>query len=70
MYPFNFVQMIWKRNITDEILYSYFMPVCSIVKSITRMCRGRPDALLHEAVVLLSNPFDEILSSVSCMELL
>ena len=31
------------------ILYSYFMPVCSIVKTITPRCRGRPDALLHEA---------------------
>ena len=25
--------------------YSYFMPVCSIVKTITPRCRGRPDAL-------------------------
>ena len=25
------------------------MPVCSIVKTITPRCRGRPDALLHEA---------------------
>ena len=31
------------------IVYSYFMPVCSIVKTITPRCRGRPDALLHEA---------------------
>ena len=31
------------------ILYSYLMPNCSIVKSITPKCRGRPDALLHEA---------------------
>ena len=31
------------------LLYSYFMPVCSIVKTITPRCRGRPDALLHEA---------------------
>ena len=30
------------------ILYSYFMPVCSIVKTITSRCRGRPDALLYE----------------------
>ena len=30
------------------IVYSYFMPVCSIVKTITPRCRGRPDALLHE----------------------
>ena len=28
--------------------YSYFMPVCSIVKTITPRCRGPPDALLHE----------------------
>ena len=34
---------------TREILYSYFMHVCSIVKTITPRCRGRPDALLHEA---------------------
>ena len=34
----------------SDILYSYFMPVCSIVKSITLRCRGRPDALLHEVV--------------------
>ena len=32
-----------------NIVYSYFMPVCSIVKTITPRCRGRPDALLHEA---------------------
>ena len=30
-------------------LYSYFMPVCSIVETNTPRCRGRPDALLHEA---------------------
>ena len=29
--------------------YSYFMPVRSIVITITPRCRGRPDALLHEA---------------------
>ena len=34
---------------TDELLYSYFMPVCSIVKTITPRCRRRPDSLLHEA---------------------
>ena len=34
---------------THDIVYSYVMPVCSIVKTITPMCRGRPDALLHEA---------------------
>ena len=33
----------------EHILYIYFMPVCSIVKTITPRCRGRPDALLHEA---------------------
>ena len=27
------------------IVYSYFMPVCSIVKTITSRCRGLPDAL-------------------------
>ena len=31
------------------LLYSYFMPVCSIVKTITPRCRGRPDSQLHEA---------------------
>ena len=31
------------------ILYSYFMSVCSIVKSISPKCRGLPDALLHKA---------------------
>ena len=31
------------------IVYSYFVPVCSIVKNITLRCRGRPDALLNEA---------------------
>ena len=39
-------------RITCAILYSYFMPVCSIVKTITPKCHGRPDALLysvHEA---------------------
>ena len=53
---------------TREILYSYFMPVCSIVKTFTPRCRGRPDALLHEAyeiTVLLPNPFDEILKQRS-----
>ena len=30
-------------------VYSYFMSVCSIVKTITPRCRGRPDALLHDA---------------------
>ena len=33
----------------EGILDSYFMPVCSIVKTITPRCRGRPEALLHEA---------------------
>ena len=28
------------------ILYSYFMPVCSIVQTTTPGCRGRPDALI------------------------
>ena len=32
-----------------EIVHSFFMPVCSIGKTITPRCRGRPDALLHEA---------------------
>ena len=38
---------------SHEILYSYFMPVCSKVKTITPRCRGRPDALLHEAFGLV-----------------
>ena len=33
----------------SAVLYSYFMPVCSIVQAITLRCRGRSDALLHEA---------------------
>ena len=36
---------------TDKVVYSYFMPVCSIVKTITLRCHGRPDALLHEATL-------------------
>ena len=31
------------------IIYSYFMPVCSTVQTITLRCRGRRDALLHMA---------------------
>ena len=38
-----------KHDPIDLILYSYFMPVCSIVKTIIPRCRGRPDALLQEA---------------------
>ena len=30
-----------------DIIYSYFMPVCSIVQTITPRCHGRPDSLLH-----------------------
>ena len=40
---------VFKFFIWGGILYSYCMPVCSIVKTITPRCRGRPDALLHEA---------------------
>ena len=32
-----------------SLLYSYFMAICSIVKTIILRCRGRPDALLQEA---------------------
>ena len=32
-----------------KLVYSYFMPACSIVKTITPRCRGPSDALLHEA---------------------
>ena len=35
--------------LTNAIIYSYFMPVCSIVKTITPRCPGRPDAVFHEA---------------------
>ena len=35
------------------ILYSYFIPICSIVKTITPRCRGRLDALLHSAFGLV-----------------
>ena len=82
---------------STHVIYSYFMPVCSIVKTITRgavdglmhyctrqdakcnSASGRPRHLgvkfdyttnRHEITVLLPNLFDEILSSVSCMELL
>ena len=37
------------NNAMQYLVYSYFMPVCSIVKTITPRCRGRPDALLYEA---------------------
>ena len=37
----------------QDILYCYFMPACSIVKTITLRCHGRPDALLHEAFGLV-----------------
>ena len=37
------------RKGRSELLYSYFMPVCRKVKTITPRCSGRPDALLHEA---------------------
>ena len=37
------------------VLYSYSIPVCSIVKTITQRCRGRPDALLHEAEALTNS---------------
>ena len=40
---FNLGQLI------EDNVYSYFMPVCSILKTITPKCCGRPDALLHEA---------------------
>ena len=36
----------WYLGVT---VYSYYTPVCGIVITITLMCRGRPDALLHEA---------------------
>ena len=36
-------------KVAHVIVYSYFMPVCSIVKTITPRCRGGPDALLREA---------------------
>ena len=39
---------LFRANKAD-IIYSYFVPVCSIVKTITPRCCGRPDALLHEA---------------------
>ena len=32
-----------------RFLYSYFMPICSIVKTIALRCRELPDALLHKA---------------------
>ena len=53
-----------------KILYCYFMPVCIIVKNITPMRRGD---LIHYCTRLncfITNPFDDILSSVPRMELL
>ena len=35
------------------LVYSYFMHVCSIFKTITPRCSGRPDALLHKGRVQL-----------------
>ena len=37
------------HNGRRSMVYSYFMPVFSIVKTITPRCLERPDALLHEA---------------------
>ena len=34
------------------ILYSYLMPVCSIVKTIIPRCRGRPDSLAYPGVIV------------------
>ena len=46
MFIFPMPMPIHKRG---QLIYSCFMPVCSTVKTITPRCRGRPDALLHEA---------------------
>ena len=35
----------WQR----QLVYSYFMPVWGIVKTIVPMCRGQLDALLPDA---------------------
>ena len=42
-------KIITQPSIYNCLLYSYFIPVCSIVKTITQRCREQPDALLHEA---------------------
>ena len=43
-------QHIWIQYLSHRwIVYSYFMPVCSIVKTITPRCRGRPSASCNSA---------------------
>ena len=54
MYTFkhDFIYVLYgkfENRISWSILYSYIIPVCSIVKTFTPRCRGRTDALLHEA---------------------
>ena len=55
-YPLSIQEQLIRTNIFSRliiservIVYSYFMPVCSIVKTVTLRYRGRPDALLYEA---------------------
>ena len=35
-----------KSHLSNQVYYSYFMHVCSIVKTITQSCHGRLDALI------------------------
>ena len=59
-----FEDMALEDMVLDKVWCSpYFMPICSIVK--TLRCRGRPDALLHEAECSL-----EILRTTSYAEML
>ena len=46
-------EFIIYTSVRGEILYNDLMPVCSIIKTITPRCRGRPDALLHVGRVQL-----------------
>ena len=54
MYPldvsFTHTQQMFDRKKMKLNFGGYYtaMPVCSIVKTITPRCHGRPDALLHE----------------------
>ena len=45
--PSNCLFYVFSR-VSDLLMGQYYY-VCSIVKTITPRCRGRPDALLHEA---------------------
>ena len=44
-------EFIIYTSVRGEILYNDLMPVCSIIKTITPRCRGRPDARRPSAIV-------------------